>query len=150
MFSRPFRRRSWPGKKNPGCFTGTTLSCSKGITKPNRDHPVKALVDRRRRPLPRLQLPWSRRKLPRARPATASVIAAVAKVIGHVTAPKRTPVATEVGGPRAVARLGRPKRQSPVSRKGSMRMKKERARRRKRRTSSLTGSSRQGLTGGRT
>jgi hypothetical protein len=95
-------------------------SSSKGIASPNLGHPVKVLMDQLCCPLPQLQLPWLSQRLPQARPIMASVIAAVAKVIGHATAPKRILVAAEVGSLRVVTRSGQLKCQSPVLRKGSV------------------------------
>jgi hypothetical protein len=80
----------------------------------------------------------------------ANVTTVVVKVTGHTNALRRVLVATEVGSLREAARSERLKRQSPISRKGLMRMKREKARQRRRRTSSLTGLSKQGLTGGQT
>jgi hypothetical protein len=80
----------------------------------------------------------------------ASVITVVVKVIGHETAPKRIPVAAKVGSLREAAKSERLKHQSLISRKGSLRKKKRRARQRKKRTGSLTGSSKPGLIGRQT
>jgi hypothetical protein len=164
MASKLFQQHSQPGKKNPGFSIGTTLSCSsgsstsrvspssssKGATSPNLDHLVMVLMDQQRCPPPLLWLPWSSQKLLQARPAMANVIAVVVKVTRHATAPKRTPVVAKVGSPRVVTRSGRLKHLNPISRKGLMKTRKGRARQRRKRTSSLTGLSKLGLTDGLT